>query len=42
MKAIEALSFMESRNKPLNVAPVLDAQGNVLGVVRIHDLVSVS
>ncbi len=37
--AVEALRLMESRNKPLNVLPVLNSCGEALGLLRLHDLV---
>jgi arabinose-5-phosphate isomerase len=40
LMAIAALELMENRPNPINVLPVVDAQGNWKGVVRIHDLVS--
>jgi arabinose-5-phosphate isomerase len=39
--AVEALKFMEDRERPLNLVPVVDA-GAVVGVLRLHDLVAVS
>jgi arabinose-5-phosphate isomerase len=38
--AIEALQVMESRPRPLNAVPVVDASGRALGLLRLHDLVS--
>ncbi len=38
LMAVEALKFMENRKSPLNVAPVVDNQNVVLGILRIHDL----
>ncbi len=40
-KAVEALELMEDRKRPLNVVPIVDG-GNLLGVARLHDLLSVS
>ena len=41
LKAVDALGFMENRQRPLNV--VLVSEGTrVLGVVRLHELVAVS
>lgn len=39
--AVEALKFMENRPKPLNVVPVMDGN-KLLGIARLHDLISVS
>lgn len=40
--AVEALRFMEDRPKPLNVVPVLEESGQVAGILRLHELLSVS
>jgi arabinose-5-phosphate isomerase len=37
-KAIDALEFMEKRKKPLNVLPALDGQGQIKGLLRLHEL----
>lgn len=37
--AAEALSLMEDRPRALSVAPVVDASGICVGMLRIHDLV---
>lgn len=38
--AVEALERMErNRRKPIGVLPVLDGQGPMLGLLRLHDLV---
>jgi arabinose-5-phosphate isomerase len=37
--AFEALRLMEDRPRQLMVAPVLDADGRCLGIVRLHDIV---
>lgn len=37
--AYEALRLMEERESQISVLPVVDAQGNALGLLRIHDLV---
>jgi arabinose-5-phosphate isomerase len=34
----QALEFMEKRERPLNFAPVEDAQGRWVGLVRLHEL----
>lgn len=39
-KAIKALEFMEKREKPISVLPVLDRQEKVVGMIHLHDLVS--
>jgi len=39
--AVEALKLMEQREKPLNVVPVI-SQGKVAGILRLHELLSVS
>lgn len=40
-KAVEVLSLMEERQTPLNVLPIVD-DGVIVGVARLHDLLSVS
>lgn len=40
-KAVEVLSVMEERETPLNVLPIVD-DGVIVGVARLHDLLSVS
>lgn len=37
--AAEALNLMENRPSQISVLPVLDADGNVAGILRLHDLV---
>ena len=37
--AAEALNLMENRPSQISVLPVLDAGGNVAGIIRLHDLV---
>ena len=39
-KAVNALQFMEKREKPISVLPVLDRQEKVVGMVHLHDLLS--
>lgn len=39
-KAIQALQFMEKREKPISVLPVLDRQEKVVGMVHLHDLIA--
>ena len=39
MKAQEALQLMENRASQISVLPVVDDQGNWVGVLRLHDLV---
>jgi len=39
-KAVTALEFMEKREKPISVLPVLDRQEKVVGMIHLHDLVS--
>ncbi|NBX69859.1 MAG: KpsF/GutQ family sugar-phosphate isomerase [Proteobacteria bacterium] len=41
MMAVKALDLMESHQPPLNVVPVLK-NGDVVGVLRLHELLSVS
>ncbi|MCE5333364.1 MAG: KpsF/GutQ family sugar-phosphate isomerase [Desulfobacteraceae bacterium] len=37
--AAEALNLMENRPSQISVLPVLDSQGKVSGIIRVHDLV---
>jgi arabinose-5-phosphate isomerase len=37
--AYDALRIMEERENQISVLPVVDSQGNALGLLRIHDLV---
>jgi arabinose-5-phosphate isomerase len=37
--AYDALRIMEERESQISVLPVVDSQGNALGLLRIHDLV---
>jgi arabinose-5-phosphate isomerase len=39
-RATEALELMRSRTKPTAVLPVLDANGRVVGMVHLHDVVA--
>lgn len=39
MKALSALELMENRPSQISVLPVVDADGNWVGVLRLHDLV---
>jgi arabinose-5-phosphate isomerase len=39
-KAVTALEFMEKREKPISVLPVLDRQDKVVGMIHLHDLIS--
>ena len=39
-KAINALEFMEKREKPISVLPVLDRQERVVGMIHLHDLIA--
>jgi arabinose-5-phosphate isomerase len=39
-KAVNALAFMEKREKPISVLPVLDRQDKVVGMIHLHDLIS--
>jgi arabinose-5-phosphate isomerase len=39
-KAITTLEFMEKREKPISVLPVLNRQGKVVGMIHLHDLIS--
>ena len=39
-KAVTALEFMEKREKPISVLPVLNRQEKVVGMIHLHDLVS--
>ena len=38
-QAIVALELMEKRKSQINVLPVVDSQGNWIGLLRLHDLV---
>jgi len=37
--AYEALRLMEDRERPISVAPVLDATRRCIGMLRVHDLI---
>jgi arabinose-5-phosphate isomerase len=37
--AYDALRQMEERSRPVSVAPIVEADGRCLGMVRVHDLV---
>ncbi|MEN6440223.1 MAG: KpsF/GutQ family sugar-phosphate isomerase [Syntrophobacter sp.] len=37
--AAEALNLMENRPSQISVLPVLDANGKVAGIIRVHDLI---
>ena len=39
-KAFTALEFMEKREKPISVLPVLDRQDKVVGMIHLHDLIA--
>ncbi len=39
-KAITTLELMEKREKPLSVLPVLNRQGQVVGMVHLHDFIT--
>jgi arabinose-5-phosphate isomerase len=39
-KAVKALQFMEKREKPISVLPVLDRLEKVVGMVHLHDLIA--
>jgi arabinose-5-phosphate isomerase len=39
-KAVNALEFMEKREKPISVLPVLDRQDKVVGMIHLHDLIA--
>ena len=39
-KAVTALEFMEKRDKPISVLPVLDRQEKIVGMIHLHDLIS--
>lgn len=41
VKAVEALRFMEDRERPLNVLPIV-VDGRLVGVLRLHELLSVA
>lgn len=41
MMAVEALSFMEDRKKPLNVVPIVK-ENQIVGVLRLHELLNLS
>ncbi|MCS6985085.1 MAG: KpsF/GutQ family sugar-phosphate isomerase [Leptospiraceae bacterium] len=40
-RAIDVLQFMEKREKPLNVLPVLNQDKRFMGLVRLHELVRI-
>ncbi len=40
LMAVDALAMMEKRDRPLNVAPVLDGE-QLAGIVRLHELLQV-
>lgn len=42
LPSVEALRFMEAGEHPLNLVPVVDATGIVLGVLRLHDLLRIT
>ena len=38
--AIEALELMEkNRKKPISLLPVVDKKSNLIGILRLHDLI---
>ena len=37
--AFEALKLMENRPKQISVLPVVDADDNCIGLLRLHDIV---
>ena len=39
-KAVTALEFMEKRDKPISLLPVLNRQEKVVGLIHLHDLIS--
>jgi len=39
-KAIDALTLMQSRNKPTSVLPVVDRNRTLVGMLHLFDLVS--
>ncbi len=39
-KAVDALKFMEKREKPISVVPVLNRQDAVVGMIHLHDLIA--
>jgi arabinose-5-phosphate isomerase len=39
-KAVTALEFMEKREKPISVLPVLDREEKVVGMIHLHDLLA--
>ncbi len=40
MLAIDALKLMKDRLRPLNFLPIVDSQRNIVGLLRLHDLVN--
>ncbi|MGH8614303.1 MAG: CBS domain-containing protein, partial [Gammaproteobacteria bacterium] len=40
--AVEVLEFMEARDRPLNVVPVIDERRHVLGIARLHEFLKVA
>lgn len=39
IKAVDALSIMENRKKPLSILPVVDDRNKAVGMLRIHDII---
>lgn len=39
-KAVKALEYMEKREKPISLLPVLNRQEKVVGMIHVHDLIS--
>jgi arabinose-5-phosphate isomerase len=39
--AIDALGLMQDRPSQISVLPVVDAQGYIQGIVRLHDIVQI-
>jgi len=39
IKAIDALTLMENRGKPLSILPVVDDHNKSVGMLRIHDII---
>jgi CBS domain-containing protein len=40
MTLSEAMSIMENPQRPIYVAPVVDAEGKAVGILRMHDILS--
>ena len=39
VKAADALSIMENREKPLSILPVVNDENKSVGMLRVHDVI---